>query len=243
MSLNLPHFIAHRGLRTQAPENTLAAFQLAYDAGFSMFECDVQLSCDDVPVIFHDDDVKRTTDGMGLLRNMTYASLQRLDAGSSFSSTFSGEPIPSLIMLLEWLREHPIGMNLELKGRQRHLASVVAKTLKPYLPLLADRILISSFEFEALVDFKNESLDLPLGLLVNYEGFIKKGLAGIDHQYKTLGAYSLNVADRLVKGGAVSQFLKISPRILVYTVNDPARAKALFEQGVCGVFTDGQKSN
>ncbi len=76
--------IAHRGFSSRAPENTIAAFDLAIDAGFDNIELDVHLSADGVPVVIHDDALDRTTDGSGQVSSLTLPELRALDAGAWF---------------------------------------------------------------------------------------------------------------------------------------------------------------
>ena len=78
----LPKVIAHRGSSGIAPENTLASLHLAGQQGIKWVEIDVMLSADGIPVIFHDNDLSRTTDGEGLIHKTSLAQLQQLDAGS-----------------------------------------------------------------------------------------------------------------------------------------------------------------
>ena len=74
-------FIAHRGISSKAPENTLASFKKSLIHGFNIIEFDVQLSKDNIPVIFHDESLERTTNGVGLLKNHNWDELKILDAG------------------------------------------------------------------------------------------------------------------------------------------------------------------
>lgn len=240
----IPKLIAHRGLSTDAPENTFAAFNLAETKGFQMFECDVQLSRDDVPVIFHDEKLNRTTNGRGRVRETDFKTLQNLDAGSWFGTEFKGERIPSLAELLAWLSEHQIAMNLELKGEDgaildnRLLAEIVADMLKPYLPHLQERLLISSFQYEALEAFKAKCPSLSLGLLVSEKQFKKLGFAGLKEQFTALQATSINPALKLINEKNLAGFHAICDTIIVYTV-DIHRAQAVLDKGVSAVFTNG----
>lgn len=88
--------VAHRGASAYTPENTLAAFEEAIRLGARAIECDVRLSADGVPVIFHDDTLDRTTNSRGLLRTRTAAELSRLDAGGWFGERFRGVGVPTL---------------------------------------------------------------------------------------------------------------------------------------------------
>lgn len=240
----IPTLIAHRGLSTFAPENTFAAFNLAEQKGFQMFECDVQLSKDRVPVIFHDEKLNRTSNGKGRVRETDFKTLQNLDVGSWFGAEFKDERIPSLAELLAWLSEHRIAMNLELKGDDgatadnRLLAETVADMLKPYLSRLQERLLISSFQYEALETFKAKCPSLPLGLLVSEKQFKKLGLSGLQAQFNALQASSINPALKLINEKNLAGFRAICETVLVYTV-DIHRAQAVLDKGVSAVFTNG----
>jgi len=109
--------IAHRGASAHAPENTLAAFRLAAELGADMVELDVRVSADGVPVVIHDPFLARTTDGRGLVQNLTLAELKRLDAGG-------GERIPTLEEAMETCREAGIGLYIEIKDSQAVLPLV-----------------------------------------------------------------------------------------------------------------------
>jgi len=127
----IPLVVAHRGAAGEAPENTLAAFRLAGEFGAGAVELDVQLSRDGTPVVIHDADVSRTTDGAGPVRRFTVAELRRLDAGSWFAPQYRGEKIP----LLQEVLELPAVPVIELKvapGQSRLLAERVAELLGAY---------------------------------------------------------------------------------------------------------------
>ena len=85
-----PRIIAHRGGGVLAPENTLAALRYARNLGFEAVEFDVKLTADDVPVLFHDDSLERTTDGSGPVADMLFDVITQLDAGGWFANEFVG---------------------------------------------------------------------------------------------------------------------------------------------------------
>ena len=82
--------IGHRGNPEDAPENTLASVNAALQLGVDLIEVDVRLTRDDVPVIFHDETVERTTDGRGAVADLTLRELKELDAGSWKDVRFAG---------------------------------------------------------------------------------------------------------------------------------------------------------
>jgi len=93
--------IGHRGESGSCPENTLAGIKQAFDDGADVVQVDVRLSGDGVPVLMHDGDVRRTTDGSGSVFGKTLAQLKKLDAGSTFDSYYAGERIPTLAEALQ----------------------------------------------------------------------------------------------------------------------------------------------
>lgn len=120
---------AHRGWRSKYPENTMAAFRAAVELGVDQIETDVRVTKDGELVLIHDAAVDRTTNGSGLVCDMTFAELRALDAGN-------GEQIPTLTELLELVKDHPtITLDIELKeypteGREALAYSVCDRTLK-----------------------------------------------------------------------------------------------------------------
>lgn len=154
--LSLPQLIAHRGAPRVAPENTLAALEAAYQRGATWVECDVQLTADGIPVIFHDDTLQRTTNGRGRLCTFRYEELATLDAGRWFSAAFAGEPIPRLEDWLALALRHQMGVNLELKldardSRVQPLVEAVMQVLTKQWPLSAPPPLLSSFSAEVVL--------------------------------------------------------------------------------------------
>ena len=88
--------IGHKGAAGYAPENTLASLQVAMDMGVDMIEIDVHMTKDGEVVVFHDEDISRTTNGTGKIHELTLAEVKELDAGSWFSPKFAGEKVPTL---------------------------------------------------------------------------------------------------------------------------------------------------
>ena len=84
-ALPTPIVIGHRGCAGEAPENTLLAFERGVAAGAAILESDVHLTRDGVPVLIHDAEVDRVTNGTGAVCDQALAELRRLDAGHRFS--------------------------------------------------------------------------------------------------------------------------------------------------------------
>ena len=111
-----PEIIAHRGYSSRAPENTLAAIEAALAVGARAVEFDLQVASCGTPVLFHDVNLGRTTNGVGALRRRAFGQLQALDAGKWFSADFAGEKLPSLAQALDCVRGRIDRVYPEVKG-------------------------------------------------------------------------------------------------------------------------------
>ena len=106
----------HRGERAHGMENTMAAFRRVLQAGVDMIETDVRMCADGQLVLMHDETVDRTTDGTGLVKDMTLAQMQALDAAAHATLPVGRQPPPALRQLLELVQDHPrVLLNVEFK--------------------------------------------------------------------------------------------------------------------------------
>ncbi|CAG9940618.1 unnamed protein product [Clonostachys rosea f. rosea IK726] len=153
----------HRGFSAGAPENTLAAFRKAAEVGGKGVTCetDLALTSDGELILIHDETVDRTTDGHGLVRNMTYAEIAKLDAGSWFDKKFAGEQIPRLTDALSLARELGIIYQLELKIYDQN--DLIFAELRALIDELqcADLLQFSSFDFVQLRAVKEIIPEVP----------------------------------------------------------------------------------
>ena len=227
--LVIPQVIGHRGAAASAPENTLAGFRKAKALGCRWVEFDVRLAAHGGLAVIHDETLARTTGVEGRVIDLSLEALARLDAGD-------GAGVPSLLAVLDLLAELGLGANVEVKAESEAeagvtgaLAAVVCEEARRRHGL---EILLSSFAPEALAAARGAAPDLPRGLL--------RAAPGRDWRdaVAALGCISLHIAahnaDRALADGVHGSGL----RLLAYTVNDPARAQALFAQGVDGLFSD-----
>ena len=210
--------IGHRGAAGLAPENTLASFSQAVRLGVDAVELDVHRSADGHLVVMHDERVDRTTNGKGQVAATTLAALRRLDAGG-------GERIPTLDEVLEAVPTR-IAVNIELKGRGTAgpVARAVAGRRRP--------LLVSAFDHAELARFHGLCPAIPCAPL------LAQWRRGVLDTARTLGAWSMNLANRIADAATVSAVRESGCLCLVYTVNDAERAAALRTMGVAGVFSD-----
>ena len=127
------HNIAHRGACAYEPENTLRAFERAIEMGATMIELDVHLSQDGHPVVIHDDDLSRTANGSGRIRDMSLEQIKGFNVGQ-------GERIPTLSEVIELARGR-VELYIELKGQRT--PEPVVRTLQA--ASFADQVIVGSF--------------------------------------------------------------------------------------------------
>lgn len=108
--------INHRGYNTVAPENTLPAFKLSKRMGFNYVETDISWTSDDIPVLSHDNDISRCSDGTGTISSMTYEQLLQYDFGSWKGEEWTGTKIPTAEEFLKLCRAIDLHPYLELKN-------------------------------------------------------------------------------------------------------------------------------
>ena len=225
--------IAHRGASKKAPENTFSAFNQALADKSSWIEFDVMLASCGTPVIFHDDHLERTTNGAGELYTQSYTELAKLDAGAWFAPQFSGEKIPTLAAMVDWLLTNTVYVNIELKPRAGEEATLVTTVLATMRPLLeSGRLLFSSFSVDALRRLREQDPNCRIGLLMHewkadWEGLVDE-----------LACTSVHLNSELITPDTINAIKTRGLSLLTYTVNDPATAKALLAQGVDAVFSD-----
>jgi glycerophosphoryl diester phosphodiesterase len=236
MALKLPKVIGHRGAAAYAPENTLEGIHTAADMGVEWVELDVKLTKDDVPIIFHDDTLDRTTNGSGLVAETTYEEIKQLEAGSWFSDGFTGIKIPTLEEAIDVLIERNMGLNLEIKpcpGREKETAEVALDMLSQYWDD-HEHLLISSFENVCLEIARDMATDWSRGLL------LKGDVISEDWQEfaKYLEVQTVNLGTKIATREIVEAIIDLDLRPLIFTVNDPIEARKFQSWGVDAMFSD-----
>jgi glycerophosphoryl diester phosphodiesterase len=230
----LPPVIGHRGAAAHAPENTLAGLRRAKALGCAWVEFDVRLTGDGALVLCHDATLDRTTSGSGRVSGASLAAIRECDAGSWFDPAFAGETVPTLDEALGLAAELGLGVNIELKselGREYATAAAAAASIKR-LQGRAPTLLVSSFQLPALMALHQLAPQIPCGVLFR---LVPRGWAELA---QLLGAVMIGADHRRLQPRRVAAIRTAGYRLAAYTVNDPARARLLFEWGVTSVFTD-----
>lgn len=235
-------FVAsHRGDRTSAPENTLAAFQAAMDASSRFVETDVRLTKDGVPILMHDQWVDRTTNGTGKVTDLTLAEIETLDAGAWFSPRFAGTKVPTLESLLALLKERsanskPTMALVELKGFWSvDEAKIVTDLIESFD--LSERVVLMSFDMVSLNNAMIANDAIPRAILTRTLPKDPVAFAGL------YGAIAIATSASEIEHHTwlVDRLHRAGIAVLVYTLNSKSSWDQAVSLGVDGIITDKPK--
>ena len=197
--------IGHRGARAYAPENTLASFKKALEIGVDAVELDVRKTKDNQLVVIHDADVKRTTDGEGLVSELSLAQIKGFSAEG-------GEKIPTLEEALDFL-DKKVKVLVELKeaGVEEQVLSIV------HARGVEKNVVIISFLEEALKKVRELNKNIETGLIyAKHSNPVKAALE--------LKANYLVALYRFTHTATVQKAHENDLKIIVWTINNPARS-------------------
>ncbi|SEC74402.1 glycerophosphodiester phosphodiesterase [Paenibacillus sp. GP183] len=232
MEQRRPMIIGHRGAKGEAPENTLASFQMALLQEAQGIELDVHLTKNGDIAVCHDETIDRTTDGSGFIHEMTTSEMKSFDAGSWFSSSFQGQQIPLLGEVFDLVPDS-IMINVEIK------ASYDGKMEERLLDFLRERerlenVVISSFDHKCVRRVKQLEPDAKVGLLYSTNL--------IDHaEYaKMVGVeiYSLHPHYQSFDKADVDKAIAAELAVYCFTVNHIEDMRNMIRCGVSGIITD-----
>ncbi|MFO0804277.1 MAG: glycerophosphodiester phosphodiesterase [Gemmataceae bacterium] len=229
--------IAHRGASHDAPENTVAAFKLAWEQGADGAELDIHFTKDGRIVVIHDADTKRTTGTDWKVRDRTLAELRTLDAGTWKHKRFAGERLPTLDEMLATVPEGK-KVFVEVKcGPEavRELDRVLkASRLKP------EQTPVISFDASVIAAVKKARPDLPAYWLVSLKNRKdeKRSVDDLVMKAREIRADGLDVSASDVVDAAFAAKVKAAGlRLDVWTVDDPAVARRV-APFVAGITTN-----
>jgi glycerophosphoryl diester phosphodiesterase len=213
--------IGHRGAAGHTPENTLLSFRKAVKLGCDMTELDVHLCGSGELVVIHDETVDRTTDGSGLVSNLSLSDLKTLDAGF-------GEKVPTLDEVLKLLKGR-IMLNIELKG---------LGTAKPVHALVEsigwrrDALLITSFDWAMLHEYRELDPDARIGPLT-YNNLNDAMVFAQSIDAHSINPYHSHLNTKYLREAHGKGF-----RIYPWTVNQSEDIEHMIKMGVDGVISD-----
>jgi glycerophosphoryl diester phosphodiesterase len=228
-----PLVIAHRGAPMYAPENTIAAFELAVELGADAIELDTMLTVDGTPVVIHDQSLERTTNGSGSVSSKTVAEIKLLDAGSIFDVRFAEEKIPTLEEVFSAVGKKVL-INVELKNYASpfdRLPGIVVDLVRE--AGLSDRVILSSFNPIALIKAQRAYKKIRRAALIGGGPKIVRGIIEEFTDY-----FALHPEVSLVNQGVVDKHHAAGHKVNAWTVNEESVMTKLLSMGVDGLITD-----
>ncbi len=243
----LPQVVAHRGGRVWAPENTLAAFRKSVDLGADGIELDIHRCKTGELIVIHDEEVDRTTDGTGFVKDMTLAQLRALSAGAkwapatqlrklstgiTYSSEFKKEKLPLLTEVFD-LVNGKLVINIEIKnapidypGIEDDLIALLKKYPHP------DKIMVSSFDHDVIHRFHEKAPQYKCAILSDCI------LSDVGSYAKAVGANNWNPGFGDFRADAAQRAHAAGLKVNVWTVNSPDEWKSAMAMPVDGIITD-----
>jgi glycerophosphoryl diester phosphodiesterase len=218
---------AHRGAKAVAPENTMAAFKAAMDAGADFTELDVQHTKDRQVVVLHDADFMRMGGDPRRIADLTAAEVATIDIGRKSGPQFAGEHAPTLEEVIDLVRGR-MKINIELKYNvpDPDLAPAVVELLRRNN--FVDEVVITSLDYAALRQVKSLEPRLRTGHIVT---------AAVGDVLRTEADFlSLNSAKATTS--LVRRARAVGKEVAVWTVNDPEVMLRMIERGVDNIITD-----
>ena len=216
-----PLILGHRGAPAEQPENTLASFRRALELGADGVELDVQCSADGVPVVIHDPTLERTTRGAGRVGAHTWDALSRIKAGT-------GEPLPSLEKVARWAAGTGAWLNVELKAAGVEAASLGVLREQGML----ERCFLSSFLPDTVRSTRRLAPDVSCYLLSD---LWNPQVLATARETRASGVCLRHDA---ASPAALQELADAGLPLVVWTVDDPARIRALLRAGVAALITN-----
>lgn len=222
--------VGHRGGAGLAPENTMASLRNGYAVGARWLEVDVQRTSDGTIVVLHDNELERTSNGVGHVKDITYADLAKLDAGSWYGDEFAGERIPTLTEALDFIQEYELTLVIEMKDPM--LYPGIGEEM---LRMIRDRhaehnVVIISFDLDWLRAFHETAPELRVGGLWTWMPTADTipNAQFVDVEWRA-ALYDPTLVWRAHHSGR---------QVIVWTVNEPWIARLLYLIGVDVITTD-----
>jgi len=229
---NFPRIIAHRGGRRWAPENTMAAFRKSVEAGVDGIELDIHRCSTGELVVIHDEDVQRTTNGVGLVKNISYAELQRLSAGLWFDKEFVDERIPLLKDVLGLVVGKCI-LNIEIKNTSVDYPGIdddLIDLLSDYP--VKDTLIISSFDHKVVRRMHSKAPELSYALLAEAQ------FVDIAEYARRIGATLWHPCFDSLRAEEVVEAQSAGMAVNAWTVNTARAWSTAVSMKLDGIITD-----
>jgi glycerophosphoryl diester phosphodiesterase len=248
--INRPLVIAHQGVDGVWPGDTMFAFEKSVETGAHVLEMDAHITEDGQIVLMHDEDVDRTTDGTGLIEDLTLGELKDLDAaydwsnddGKTFPYRGQGIQVPTLDELFQKFPD--MRYVIEIKLTETPIGSPLCNLIREYG--MQENVMIASFHDEAMQDFRSTCPEVATSAArdevtkfvllgkIFLSGLIVPEYESIQPPYDPAESMNIPILTKRFIREAHARNIVVEP----WTVNDPDLMKRYIEWGVDGIITD-----
>lgn len=239
-SINSIIKVAHRGVPSLIPENTIASYKYALSLNIDMLEIDIHRTKDGKLIIMHDPTTERTTLEKGIIKDLTYDELLKYDIGKWKGKEFIGERIPLLQEVLQLIKSTNTKLLIEIKHPDKYPGieeELLNEILKKEIDI--ERIIIQSFDKNSVKKVRELNKEIKLGVLIS-----KRHRLIRNDTLQKISEYAqyLNPNYKLLTKRFVKNIHTHGLKILPYTVNDHHNFERMMELGVDGIITDYPQS-
>lgn len=225
-------FVGHRGASYLAPENTVAAYELAWELGAGAAECDIMLTKDKRVILFHDKNGKRLTGHNFVVKESNYDEIKEYPIllSKTNDKKYKGETIPLLSEVLSTVPDNST-LVIEIKTGPEilsYMQEVISKHWK------SGNIAFIAFDFETILATKEMYPDIPCYYLSAFR-------IDINSKYKKIRESNLdgvNLRHKIISKRLVEKYKKIGKDIWSWTVNEPSNAQRMISLGISAITTD-----
>lgn len=230
-----PKTIGNRGAAAYAPENTLAGIHAAADMGVEMVMLSVKLTRDGTAVLFHDDDLIRTTGAGAHMAETDAATVAELDAGSWFGDSFIGEGVPLLEDALDAALERGLAVALDLRpcaGREVETAEAALDAATRIWPEDTAPPVLASASHVTLETCRDMLPEWPRALI------LEKPAENWAEMADYIAAAAIFIDNAGITRDEAEEVIEAQKPVIVIGVNDPHHAQELMRWGIDAVVTD-----
>lgn len=231
--------VAHRGIASQAPENTLAAFRRAIELGADAVEFDVRLTADRIPVVYHYYYLDRVTTGVGPIFNYTLAQLRKVDVHCRADPALDTGKISTLAEVMDFINGR-IGMEIEIKGPEPEAPDIIAGVLCQFKSNW-DNLEITSYQPSFMLDIQRLCPGLKVDLLFpRSESWMKLDVVAYQaiHHSRLAHARAVHLHPTQLSADVVAAVKNAGIQIHAWDVNDEAALDRINGLGILRIDTD-----
>ncbi len=242
-----PIAFAHQGGNLLSPGNTIFAFERAVKMDVDILEMDAHITKDGVLVIIHDEDVDRTTNGTGLVEEMTLAEIKELDAGywwtedegETYPYRGQGITIPTLDEVFKSFPGYPV--NIEIKKTKNSIAQPLCEKIREYK--MENKTLIASFSDERIIEFRKICPEIATSaakneitkfVILNYI-FMGKLYSPTDVAFQVPES---NSGILVVRPEFISGARNRNVQVHIWTPNTHEEIQKFIDMGIDGIMSD-----